>query len=680
MYSKTLKKLSIMLLATILLMAVPQSLSINFQEVSTYEEKSLILDVFTQKTPFNGRGLNQSSDPFAPYEVVKLYGNLTCNGHPLVKVPITFNIAGPPNELYNYTFEVTRETNESGIASLDFSFPQPNDTEIIGIWTVKALVEYKGRSACDILTFRVDWIIRILSVKPVNSTGDYQRVFGIGGEMGIEVTLRNIARNFKNTTLFVGFHDELNVYFGNETENFGIEPNNRTVKIYFKLPIPKWAVLGSAVLYACALTPNKTAYCPQMSSAFYISQFKPPLTINIHDLSIVNLELTRDRVAKDEKVKISVTIRNEGTETENATVNLYCNLTLIGKLEVNNLKPYTVRKLSLELDTADLDPGKYTILAEIPPLPVEAETEDNLMTKEFTIYIPYHDLAIINVSSPVSEALIGDIIPIEVALKNNGTEVESFPVELYANSIQIGKINISNLMPTKTLKKTFNWNTEGFDEGRYVIKALIPPIPEEENVKNNYFIDGIVHLRFPAQPFHDVAIESVSVDKPEATIGGIITITVHVKNLGNFTEKFRVEAYANQTSIGNQTLKNVTPLKEEIINFTWNTTNFKEGKYYIKVVIPPLPAEKNTENNVYEYREITLLPPTPSAWNLFIILLIIILLLLLLLTIFALRKKKRKAKRGHLAALIKLSLMRPVGFESGITAVGDIPASPHFYF
>jgi len=129
---------------------------------------------------------------------------LTYNGHPLAKVPITFNITGPPNKLYNYTFEVTRETNESGIASLDFSFPQPNDTKIIGIWTVKALAEYKGRSACDILTFRVDWIIKILSVKPVNSTGHYQGVFGIGGEMGVEVTLRNIARTFQNTTLFIG--------------------------------------------------------------------------------------------------------------------------------------------------------------------------------------------------------------------------------------------------------------------------------------------------------------------------------------------------------------------------------------------------------------------------------------------------------------------------------------------
>ena len=76
-----------MLFATILLMIIPQSLSINFQEVSAYEEKSLILDVFTQKTPFNGRGLNQSSDPFAPYEIVKLYGNLTYNGTPLTKVP-----------------------------------------------------------------------------------------------------------------------------------------------------------------------------------------------------------------------------------------------------------------------------------------------------------------------------------------------------------------------------------------------------------------------------------------------------------------------------------------------------------------------------------------------------------------------------------------------------------------
>ena len=129
-----------MLLATILLMAIPQSLSINFQEVSAYEEKSLILDIFTQKTPFNGRGLNQSSDPFAPYEVVKLYGNLTYNEQPLSDILVTFNVTGPPNKIYNYTFQTVRKTNESGIATLEFSFPQLNlsDASIIGVWTVKA--------------------------------------------------------------------------------------------------------------------------------------------------------------------------------------------------------------------------------------------------------------------------------------------------------------------------------------------------------------------------------------------------------------------------------------------------------------------------------------------------------------------------------------------------------------
>jgi len=657
MYSKTLKKLSIMLFAASLLMTIFQSLFINFQEVSAYEEKSLILDVFTQKTPFNGRGLNQSSDPFAPYEMVKLYGNLTYNGQPLSGILVTFNVTGPPNKIHNYTFQTVRKTNESGVAILEFSFPQLNlsDASIIGVWTIKAWVEFKGRNASDILTFRVDWIVKILSIKPVNSTGAYQDVFGIGGEMGMEVTLRNIARNFKKTTLFVGFHDELNVYFGNKTENFNIEPSNRTVRIYFKLPIPKWAVPGNAVLYACAFTPNETAYCPQMSSAFYISQFKPPLTINIHDLSIVNLELARNRVAKGEKVEISVTVRNEGTETENATVNLYCNLTLIDKLQVNNLEPYTVRKLSLELDTADLDVGKYAILAEILPLPVEAEIEDNFVTKEFTIYTPYHDPAIINVSSPVSEALIGDIIPIEVTLKNNGTEIESFSVEIYANSTIIGETNIPHLSPAKILKKILKWNTTGFKEGKYVISANILAL-KDENMKNNNFIDGIIHLRLPLRRFHDLAVEYVSVDKHEATIGETVTITVQVKNEGNFTEKFNVRVYANQTLIENQTLENVAPSEEKIIVFVWNTTGFKEGKYIVKAEIPPLLTEENTENNC-KYETITLLQPLPpSMWNLFIILLIIILLLLLFITIFTLlrRKRKRKTKSGRLAALIKL--------------------------
>jgi len=392
-----------------------------------------------------------------------------------------------------------------------------------------------------------------------------------------------------------------------------------------------------------------------MSSAFHISQFKPPLTINIHDLSIVNLELARNRIAKGEKVEISVTVRNEGTETENVTVNLYCNLTLIDKLEAKNLKPYTERKLSIELDTADLDVGKYTILAEILSLPVEAEIEDNFIAEEITIYTPYHDLAIINVSSPVSEALIGNIIPIEVTLKNNGTEAESFSVEIYANSTIIGEINISHLSPADILKKILNWNTTGFKEGKYVISATIYAL-KDQNMKNNNFIDGITHLRLPLRRFHDLAVEYVSVDKHEATIGETVTITVQVKNEGNFTEDFNVQIFANRTLIENQTLENVAPSGEKAIVFVWNTTGFKEGEYIVKAEIPPLPIEENPENN-YKCQTITLLRPSPpSVWNLFIILLIIVLLSLLFITMFILlrRKRKRKIKRGRLTALIKL--------------------------
>ena len=37
-------------------------------------------------------------------------------------------------------------------------------------------------------------------------------------------------------------------------------------------------------------------------------------------------------------------------------------------------------------------------------------------------------------------------------------------------------------------------------EGRYILKAYVPPISEEENVQNNEYIDGIVTLITPSPP------------------------------------------------------------------------------------------------------------------------------------------------------------------------------------
>ena len=47
---------------------------------------------------------------------------------------------------------------------------------------------------------------------------------------------------------------------------------------------------------------------------------------------------------------------------------------------------------------------------------------------------------------------------------------------------------------------TITFNTSEMAEGRYVLKAYVPPILEEENVQNNEYIDGIVTLISPSPP------------------------------------------------------------------------------------------------------------------------------------------------------------------------------------
>ena len=647
------KRLLIIILIVFLVVTLLQYSFLNLLEhVYVYGKESLLIDAFTQKAPFDGHGLNKPSDAFAPYEQVILYANVTYSGNPLSGVLVIFKIQCPAET--NYTFYLEGRTNKTGIACRRFSMPPNNlsENEIIGTWTVESFVEYSNKEAKDILTFKVDWIIKILSVKTVNSSGKPQHSFGIDGDVGAEVTLRNIAKTFKETFLFVGFFDELNRVTGEEFL-LNIQPNGEIVKLFFKLHIAKSSVPGNATLYACAITPEGTAYCPQISSNFTINIIKPS-EIKIHDLSIVTLELSKNNVKQGETLEGFLTVRNEGTEMENFSICLRCNSTLIETIEVRNLEPYAEKIIKLNLDTSNLTIGKYLISAEIFPLPDEAEIEDNLKTQKFSVYKPYYDLAIINVSSEKKLAEIGETVPIHVSLENNGTEKESFYVNIYANSSLIGKIYVHNLKPKEVITVTFYWNTSNWNAGLYLLEANIPPLPEEEDVLDNYFTDGTVELKLPPRYFHDVAVKSVCADKYRVVIGEVVKITVYIKNEGNYTESFRVYIYSNETLLGNQTIENLPSNMEKVLTFTWNTSGFKEGKYIIKAYIPELPGEKDIEDNTYIDGTVLVLSPTPPfAWNLFIILLIIILLLVLSIVIFTLRKrKKKKSEREHLTAMV----------------------------
>lgn len=95
-----------------------------------------------------------------------------------------------------------------------------------------------------------------------------------------------------------------------------------------------------------------------------------------------------------------------------------------------------------------------------------------------------HDIAVDSVVPRKSVVGEGMKMRIDANITNLGNTTESFVADLYANSTKIESLS-SVLLPGQTVTLTFQWNTTGFNKGRYVISCLVNALPEEFNVSNN---------------------------------------------------------------------------------------------------------------------------------------------------------------------------------------------------
>ena len=339
------------------------------------------IDLFTQKEPFSGKGPNVPSDVFGPEEVVILYALVKYNEYPQQNLVVTFYIKGPDNS----SFSRTATTNASGIASINFTIPHkcpPHENETFGEWFSMASVLIGDNVYRDTLTFKVDWIVKLISVRTIDSNFTYRKNFGITGDVGLEIALQNVAMTYKNVTLGIVVQDELNVPISSlEIKDFEMPPNGKTILLYCKLNIPKWAHVGVARIFVSAFTAlpsqNGVPYCPGISNEFLITIFEP-LKLEFQDAAIVKVVPSTNLVNVGEPVRIDVKVRNEGTDFESFNVSLQINSQVIDTLCVSNLAPYSSKILTFTFNTSLVGPGKYAVTTVIPRLKNEADVSDNI--------------------------------------------------------------------------------------------------------------------------------------------------------------------------------------------------------------------------------------------------------------------------------------------------------------
>ncbi len=209
-----------------------------------------------------------------------------------------------------------------------------------------------------------------------------------------------------------------------------------------------------------------------------------------------------------------------------------------------------------------------------------------------------HDIAILSVTPSDTLVYWGEIVLIDVDVRNEGTWTETFDVTVRYNSTTMGVQTVNNLAPSTDKTLTFNWNTTQVDQGSYTIEAEATIVVFETDTADNNYTDGMVAVI----KVHDVAIVSMEVYPPFVPRGELIYINVTVENLGTFSETFNVTVYADRNvgdvhvDIGNETVS-LDREDSTLLEFVWNTTDVPYGTYYITAEAV-LPEDYDPTDNV----------------------------------------------------------------------------------
>ncbi len=646
-----LKKLAVTLtIAAVLLSFIPVNLKITFSSGTGGK-----IDLFTQKEPYSGKGSGIPSDAFGPGEIVILYALVTYNDAPVENLFVTFYVRSPDNASLGFT----AGTNASGFAMINFMIPQKCDNfeEIFGEWFALAYVSIHDDTLQDTLTFRVDWVVKLVSVRAIDENCTNTSVFGKEGDVGLEITLRNIALVEKNTTLSIVIQDELDVPVSHfEISDLQVQPNAKLIFLYCKLHIPKWAFAGEATVFVSALTApvnqGGIAYCPAISANFFIKSVEP-LTIAFHDVAVANVVPSVTSVELGQPLGVNVAVRNEGTEVENFNVSAYFDSMLIGTLNVAALLPYSKTTLNFIVNTSLFDVGNYIISASIPQLSNEADLTDNIFVDgvvEIKLKLPtiIHNIAIVDVKTSSNTVYIGDLVQINVSVVNKGNETETFDVNTYYDSSLIETLAVNALTPSTQMTLIFVWNTSSVHEGFYQISAFAP-LPSDIDVSDNTFVDSVVQVKPKPPPVHDIAVLNVVPLSSLIHIGEILDVNVTLKNKGSKAESFNVTLYYDSDVVDTLRVNDLVAGAEYSLIFYWNTSEVSEGNYTLSAFAEPVPGEEYTEDNYFEDGVVQVLKGL-AGWFIpewfYWLLLLLFGLMIVLLILWLYRRRKRKAEEA----------------------------------
>lgn len=472
--------------------------------VSVTAQTGVAIDLYTDQAPFNGKGANQSADAYEPQELVVLFALAMYNEAPVAGKLVAFQINGPRNQFQNITVVGSGTTDENGTAEFSFRMPWPSalpEEAIFGQWIAYATVEIAQQVAVDTLTFRVGWIVSIIEISTLSSQLNPQSVFAKQDPIVFNLTVRNTARTPKWAIIKVDVQDSGQYpIIQIQMENKLFQPGNTNVETHSQIPFS--AMIGIANTSAAPFTapPDQGGklYSPAIYTTFRISG-------EARDIAITNVTLSSNQVLAGETVNMDVTVLNKGDRPETFNLSVYYNTTWIETRQVPQLALSTQKTIAFIWNTSSVSNGIYQISASAP-LAGDPTPSDNTFLDGFVEVVSEkpppsdHDISVTNVAPSPTVVKAGQIVTINVTVRNNGGYDESFYVRVYYGRVLIDRKLVQNLAPSTEALVVFKWNTSGVFPLKYVITAVAETVEGETHVADNTFVDGTVTI-LPYPPF-----------------------------------------------------------------------------------------------------------------------------------------------------------------------------------
>jgi outer membrane protein assembly factor BamB len=206
----------------------------------------------------------------------------------------------------------------------------------------------------------------------------------------------------------------------------------------------------------------------------------------VHDVAVTAVTPSRTVVGQGFLLPINVTVKDEGTYTENFNVTLYYNDNVIDKRETT-LTTMDSTTLAFTWNTTDVPLGNYTISALASTVADEIDTDDNICIGNVVeVRLPIHDIAVANVTSCKTVIGQGYSAHISITVENKGDYSETFNITAYANTTAIKSENIT-LAGGNSQTLTLTWHTTGFALGNYTLTAQASTVPNEANTTDNTY-------------------------------------------------------------------------------------------------------------------------------------------------------------------------------------------------